>query len=97
MKAVFIAYDQAHHENIVDVLTKSSCRGFTSFGNVQGRGSVNGDPHYGSHAWPSLASAIITMVEDDKVDNLLDRLHLLDEEKPLLGLRAFVWSIEKTI
>lgn len=97
MKAVFIAYDQAHHENIVDLLTKSSCRGFTSFGNVQGRGSVNGDPHYGSHAWPSLASAIITMVDDDKVDNLLDRLHLLDEEKPLLGLRAFVWSIEKTI
>lgn len=97
MKAIFIAYDQAHHEKILDVLTKSGCRGFTSFGEVQGRGSVKGDPHYGSHAWPTLGGAMLTMVDDNKVDNLLQRLHDLDLEKPLLGLRAFVWQIERTI
>ncbi len=97
MKAIFISYDQAHHEKIVDILTQLSCRGFTAFGQVQGRGSKTGDPHYGSHAWPSLASAILTMVDDDRVEPLLKRLHTLDEEKPLLGLRAFVWQIEKTI
>ncbi|MBD5226626.1 MAG: hypothetical protein HDR95_07735 [Bacteroides sp.] len=97
MKAIFISYDQAHHEAIVDLLTKSNCRGFTAFGTVQGRGSSTGEPHYGSHAWPSLASAMMTMVEDDRVDPLLERLHALDESKPLLGLRAFVWTVEKTI
>ena len=97
MKAIFIAYDQAHHEAIIEALTKSSCRGFTAFGNVLGRGSVDGDPHYGSHAWPSLASAILTMVEDDRVSPLLERLHRLDTAKPLLGLRAFVWDVERTI
>ena len=50
MKSIFIAYDQAHHEAIIDVLDRCSCRGFTSFGTVQGRGSVKGEPHYGSHA-----------------------------------------------
>ncbi len=97
MKAVFIAYDLAHHENIIDVLNRSNCRGFTAFGEVQGRGSKNGEPHYGTHAWPSLASAILTMVDDDKVDLLLERLHELDTAKPMLGLRAFTWNVEKTI
>ncbi len=97
MKAIFIAYDQAHHEKIIDLLTRSNCRGFTAFGQVQGRGSKTGEPHYGTHAWPSLAQAIIAMVDDSQVDSLLDRLHDLDISKPLLGLRAFVWTVEKSI
>ena len=97
MKSIFIAYDQAHHEHIIEALDKSGCRGFTSFGTVQGRGSVKGEPHYGSHAWPSLASAIITIVEDSNVEQVLARLRALDEEKPRLGLRAFVWTVEQTL
>ncbi|MBO4964761.1 MAG: hypothetical protein J6C81_00675 [Muribaculaceae bacterium] len=97
MKSVFIAFDQAHQDKIIEILDRLSCRGFTSFGEVQGRGSKTGDPHYGSHAWPSLASAILTVVEDDRIDTLLARLKQLDEERPLLGLRAFVWNVEQTI
>ncbi len=97
MKAIFISYDQAHHEEIIDVLTRLSCRGFTAFGQVQGRGSHTGDPHYGSHAWPSLASAILTFVEDDRVKPVLEHLKSIDEAKPKLGLRAFVWDTIDTI
>ncbi|MDE6409089.1 MAG: hypothetical protein K2K81_02435 [Muribaculaceae bacterium] len=97
MKAIFIAYDQAHHQAIIEILDKMSCRGFTAFGNVQGRGSYKGEPHYGSHAWPSLAQAMMTFVEDEKVATLLDHLHELDESKPRLGLRAFVWPITASI
>ena len=97
MKAIFISYDLAHHEAIIDALTRLSCRGFTAFGEVQGRGSHTGDPHYGTHAWPSLASAILTFVEDDRLEPVLARLKALDEEKPLLGLRAFAWDTIATI
>lgn len=97
MKAIFISYDQAHHEAIIDALDRTSCRGFTAFGEVQGRGSKTGDPHYGSHAWPSLAQAIITFVDDDREEILLKRLRDLDLEKPKLGLRAFVWPITNQI
>lgn len=97
MKAVFISYDQAHHEAIIEILDRMSCRGFTAFGTVQGRGSVKGEPHYGTHAWPALASALITFVADDRVAPLLQRLHALDESRPLLGLRAFTWNVEDTI
>ena len=97
MKAVFITYDQAHHERIIEILDRNNCRGFTAFGNVQGRGSDKGEPHYGTHAWPSLASALITMVEDHRVDPLLEALHAMDKETEMLGLRAFVWNVEKSI
>lgn len=97
MKAVFIAYDQAHQHRIIDILDRLSLRGFTQWSQVEGRGSQDGEPHYGSHAWPSLASAIITMVPDERLDSLMSRLHELDAESPRLGLRAFAWSIEKTI
>lgn len=97
MKAIFIAYDQAHHEAILEILEKSSCRGFTSFGETQGRGTKTGEPHYGSHAWPSLGGAILTITEDERTETVLEKLKELDNQKPRLGLRAFVWDILQSI
>lgn len=97
MKAIFISFDQAHYERIIDLLERNNCRGFTSWQQVMGRGSRTGEPHYGSHAWPSMASAIMTVVDNSRVDNVLARLKAIDDERPKLGLRAFVWNIEKTI
>lgn len=97
MKAIFIAFDLAHTERILDVLERSNCRGFTQWEQVIGRGTKTGEPHYGSHAWPSLASSIITFVEDNRVDTVLEKLHEMDVATPKLGLRAFVWDVEKTI
>jgi hypothetical protein len=39
----------------------------------------------------------MTIVEDHRVDPLLEALHAMDKETEMLGLRAFVWNIEKTI
>ncbi|MBD5326613.1 MAG: hypothetical protein HDS04_08065 [Bacteroides sp.] len=97
MKAIFIAYDQAHHEQILEILNSCHCRGYTAFGTVQGRGTNGGEPHLGTHAWPSLAEAMLTIVDDSREDDLLGRLHALDQSKPRLGLRAFVWPITATI
>ncbi|MGL5938399.1 MAG: PG0541 family transporter-associated protein [Phocaeicola sp.] len=97
MKSVFITFDQAFHERIIAILDRHNCRGFSYFEQVQGRGTKTGEPHYGSHAWPSMCSAIITMVDDHRVDPLLEVLHKLDKESERLGLRAFVWNVEKSI
>ena len=97
MKAIFIAFDLAYSERIIEVLEHNNCRGFTQWEQVLGRGTKTGEPHYGSHAWPSLASSIITFVEDSRVDIVLEKLHEMDVATPKLGLRAFVWDVEKTI
>ena len=97
MKTVFIAYDQAHQENVIEALDASNVRGYTIFPQAGGRGSKTGDPHLGSHAWPTMNSAILTVVEDEQADRLLERLRELDENNPLLGLRAFSWDVDKMI
>ena len=97
MKSVLITFDQAYYERIMALLDRLGCRGFTYLENVQGSGSKTGDPHFGIHAWPSMCSAILTVVEDNKVDPLLDTLHKMDLQTEQLGLRAFVWNIERTI
>lgn len=97
MQAILITFDQAYYERIIDMLQRNNCRGFTSWREVQGRGTSDGEPHFGSHAWPSLASAIITVVEDSRVDIILDILHEWDLATPKLGLRAFTWRIDRTI
>ena len=97
MKAIFIAFDQAYYERIVENLPRLGCRGFTAWQEVNGRGTATGTPHYGTHAWPSLGAAMFTMVDDDKVDTVLDYLHQLDMATPKLGLRAWVLPVERSI
>ena len=97
MKSVLITFDQAYYERIIALLDRLGCRGFTYLARVPGRGSKTGDPHFGSHAWPSMCSAIITVVDDKKVDPLLDALHRMDMQTEQLGLRAFVTNVERSI
>lgn len=97
MKTIFITYDRALQENVVEALDASNARGYTLMSDIGGRGTKTGDPHLGSHAWPTLNNAIFTVVEDQQVTPLLQRLHQLDTDNPLLGLRAFVWNVEQSI
>jgi nitrogen regulatory protein PII len=97
MKTVFIPYNQAYKERIIEILDRMSLRGFTMWDTVQGRGTVKGEPHYGNHAWPTLNSAILIMIPDEKVSELLRKLHALDMETEMQGLHAYVWSVEQMV
>ena len=95
MKGIFIAYDQAYNMEIADALETLGVRGFTMWQDIAGRGTQTGLPHLGSHAWPTMNNAMLTFVEDDKVDDILGKIRAMDEETPDLGIRAFAWNIEK--
>lgn len=94
MKSIFIAFDQAYYDQIVTILSTNHVRGFTEWEAVKGRGSKTGEPHYGSHAWPSQNSSILSVVEDEKVKPILEDLRTLDATSDRMGIRAFVWNIE---
>lgn len=96
MKGIFIAYDQAYNMEVADALEQLGVRGFTMWQDISGRGSETGEPHLGNHAWPTMNNAILTFVPDSKVDDILADLRARDEEFPALGLRAFVWNVEKS-
>ena len=97
MKAVFIPYNEAYKDRLIEILDKLNIRGFTNWNGVQGRGTKKGEPRYGTHAWPTMNSAIVTMIEDEKVDQLLEKLHELDKKTEEQGLHAYVLNVEKMI
>ena len=94
MKSIFISFDQAYYEQIMAILSINHVRGYSGWESVIGRGSVNGEPHFGTHAWPALNTAILTVVDDIKVKPVLDDLRALDATSDRMGIRAFVWNIE---
>jgi len=95
MKAIFVTYNQVHTDKVMRILDQNHARGFTKWAVTQGRGSQSGEPHYGTHAWPSMNSSVLAVVEDHLVDPILDALRELDDGSPEQGLRAFVWSVER--
>ena len=97
MKAILITYNQAYYDEIAFVLNQNGVRGYTEWDEIKGHGSEKGEPHLGTHAWPTLNNAVVSVVEDDRVEGILRDLRARDEKAPELGLRAFVWSIETMI
>lgn len=95
MKALFIACSQAYNEEVIKTLEYFGQKGFTRWTDVSGRGTRDGLPHMGDHAWPDQNHAVLSFVEDDAVaGRILKALHRLDSRSPELGLRAFMWNIE---
>ena len=95
MKAVFISFYQAFYDEIIEILDKLEIKGFTFWQEVQGRGSNDGEPHYGTHAWPTLNSAMLIFLPSDKVAPMPKEIHLLDESAPQQGIHAFVMPAEE--
>ena len=97
MKAIFIPYNEAYKDRLIEILDRLNIRGFTNWDSVQGRGAQKGEPHYGNHAWPTMNSVIFTVIEDEKVDRLLEILHELDMQAEAQGLHAYVLHVEQMI
>ncbi len=97
MKSVFIVFNQANTERVEYVLDYLDVRGFTMWEDVKGRGTNGGEPRMGDHTWPEMNSAVMAIVPDEKVDKLLTAVKKIDEINTDVGVKAFVWAIEKMI
>lgn len=97
MKSVMIVFNQANTGRVEYLLDTLNIRGFTFWENVQGRGSVDGDPHRGTHAWPEMNNAVLAVVDDSQVDEIMQSVRKLDLRNKEVGVKAFVWNIEQMV
>lgn len=95
MKAVMIIFNQAHTERVEFILDHMNIKGYSWWSDVKGRGSESGEPRMGTHTWPEMNSALITIIPDETVDPLLENIRKLDDINHAIGVRAFVWNVEK--
>jgi nitrogen regulatory protein PII len=97
MKAIMIIYNQAQTEKVEYLLDKLGIKGYSLWENVKGRGSNTGVPHLGTHAWPEINKSVLTVVDDEIVDTVLDKVKKIDSINDKVGIRAFVWDIMKMV
>ena len=97
MKAVFIVYNQALTERVEEMLNRLNARGFTQWQDVKGRGTHTGEPHMGTHTWPAMNSAILTMVDESLAHKLLEGVKKINEKAEMQGIRAFSWNIDDSV
>jgi len=97
MKAVMIIYNQAHTEKVEYIIDKLGIKGYTLWEDVRGRGTKTGEPHLGTHTWPAINKSLLTVTDDDMVDPLLEKVKKIDSISEEVGIRAFVWNVEKTV
>ncbi len=95
MKSIFIVFGQTLNEPVQNILDAEGIRGFTRWEETFGRGSNKGEPHYGTHAWPSKNASVIAVVDDAKASRLMARLRELNERAEAQGLNAYVWNVEE--
>ncbi|MBP3601852.1 MAG: hypothetical protein J6J10_06150 [Alistipes sp.] len=97
MKAVFMSCNQSMYDSVMDLMNDMGLRGFTGWEELIGRGSNDGEPHLGNHAWPSMNSALISVMEDAQAAEFLKRLKQLDDDNKKQGIRAFAWNVTDAI
>lgn len=97
MKAVMIIYNQAFTEKVQSILDKLDVRGYSMFPTIWGRGTKDGEPRLGTHTWPEMNSATLSVVADEMVETLLEKVKKLDAVNYEVGIKAFVWNIEKVV
>lgn len=97
MKAVMIVYNHGITEEVDEALQQLSIRGFTRWIDVHGQGSHKGEPHLGTHIWPSLNAVVLTVIEDVKVEPLLNKIREINKVAEEEGIHAFVWNIEQVV
>ena len=97
MKAIMIIYNQAHTEKVEYLLDKLGIKGYSLWENVQGRGTSTGVPHLGTHAWPEINKSVLTIVDDELVETVLEKVKKIDTVNEDVGIRAFVWDVLKMV
>lgn len=93
MKAILIIHNKSVTEQIMYILEKLNIKGFTKWETVYGQGTV-GEPRMGTHTWPEENSAIITVIDENKLNDLQKALKFLDETNTEVGIKAFVWNAD---
>ena len=97
MKALFIVYNQAYNQEIADLLESLGQRGYTVWQDIGGRGSVDGEPHLGSHAWPTQNHAMLSVMDNSLAADVMKKLREVDAQNPKLGLRAYSFSVDEEL
>jgi len=94
MRMLMIVVESTHKERVQAALTVHRVLGYTEIPTVYGAGSTG--LRLGSRAFPETSSIIFTVVEKEKVDELLAAIDASCDDCRQ-AMRMIVWGVEQMI
>ena len=94
MKMIFIVYNIAINEEVMEIIKKAGIENYTRWERVTGVGKISG-LHMGTHVWPAVNSVLAVAVEDDKKDKLIEQIKEARKKLGKEGIKAFVLPLEE--
>lgn len=96
MNGLFIIYDVAYDDEVVNILDSINVKGFTKWTKVIGRGA-NSNPKMDDPVWPGFNCMIFLAVADELKNKLLDNIKMLLDKKNITGIKIFEFPIKELI
>jgi|YelNatPaOPRAMG01_1025707.scaffolds.fasta_scaffold00288_24 hypothetical protein len=94
LKMVILSADEGLIDYVEEAFAKLEIRGYTRIDNSKGQGSVEGEPHLGTHIWPGLNFLFFIVTNADTASRLMDEIRVIDQREGKPGIRAFLLNVE---
>jgi len=93
MKMLFITYNEAVDEEVMEIVDAVPIEGYTKWTKVLGKGTTSG-PHLSTHVWPKANNVLMIGAEDGQAEKLIERMRELRAKVGHEGVKAFLMPLE---
>lgn len=93
MKAVLIIHNAAIDGEVNEALQEVGITCYSKFKDVLGKGQLS-DPHLNTEVWPGINHGTLLVVEQEKVEKIMNRIRRLRKNLGSEGIKAFTWQID---
>jgi len=96
MKLIFLVYNVVIESKIMEELEKAKVKAYTKLPSIHGAGTHSA-PHLDTHVWPEMNHGLFIAVEEEKKDEVLDRMKELKSIYKKEGLKVLVLPLEEVV
>ena len=96
MKLIFLIYNVIIENKVMEELEKVEVKAYTKLPSIHGVG-IHSLPHLDSHVWPGVNHGLFIAVEEEKKDEVLNRMKELKSTYKKEGLKVFVLPLEEVL
>jgi len=96
MKLIFLVYNVVIENKVTEELKKAEVKAYTKIPLIHGAGTHT-VPHLNTHVWPSINQGLFIAIEEEKKDEVLNRMKKLKSIYKKEGLKVFVLPLEEVL
>ncbi len=96
MKLIFIIYNVVIENKVMEKLEETGVKTYTKLPSIHGVGT-HSVPHLDSLIWPGVNHGLFIAVEEEKKNEVLEKMKVLNSTYEKEGLKVFVLPLEEVL